>query len=129
LSTRNKSGFDAKPAARKKLKKPASHTKPNSAPQIRPTPIPIRDGKRSIKKIRKTFSAPASKVTNDDKGSLTGIATTERDISEPMGSMEKFGRMATVIQGSNDAITCQIADVWPTDTTLGTIPKLNGECS
>src|ERR1019366_7824346 len=43
----------------------------------------------------------------DDKGKLTGIATTERDISEQMGSLEKFRRMATVIQDSNDAITFQ----------------------
>jgi PAS domain-containing protein len=43
----------------------------------------------------------------DDKGMLTGIATTERDISERMGSLEKFRRMATVIQDSNDAITFQ----------------------
>ncbi|MGZ3693352.1 MAG: PAS domain-containing protein, partial [Bdellovibrionota bacterium] len=43
----------------------------------------------------------------DDKGKLTGIATTERDITERMGSLEKFRRMATVIQDSNDAITFQ----------------------
>ncbi len=43
----------------------------------------------------------------DDKGNLTGIATTERDISERMGALEKFRRMATVIQDSNDAITFQ----------------------
>ncbi len=43
----------------------------------------------------------------DDKGKLTGIATTERDISERMGALEKFRRMATVIQDSNDAITFQ----------------------
>ena len=46
----------------------------------------------------------------DDKGTLTGIATTERDISERMGSLEKFRRMATVIQDSNDAITFQDLD-------------------
>ncbi len=43
----------------------------------------------------------------DEKGNLTGVATTERDISERMGSLEKFRRMATVIQDSNDAITFQ----------------------
>ena len=43
----------------------------------------------------------------DDKGNLTGIATTERDITEKIGSLEKFRRMATVIQDSNDAITFQ----------------------
>jgi len=43
----------------------------------------------------------------DDKGKLTGIATTERDISERMSALEKFRRMATVIQDSNDAITFQ----------------------
>ncbi|HXH29823.1 MAG TPA: PAS domain S-box protein [Bacteriovoracaceae bacterium] len=43
----------------------------------------------------------------DDKGNLTGVATTERDISERMGALEKFRRMATVIQDSNDAITFQ----------------------
>ena len=29
----------------------------------------------------------------DDKGNLTGIATTERDITERIGSLEKFRRM------------------------------------
>ena len=43
----------------------------------------------------------------DDKGNLTGIATTERDISEQTKTLEKFRRMATVIQDSNDAITFQ----------------------
>jgi len=43
----------------------------------------------------------------DGEGNLTGIATTERDISERMGALEKFRRMATVIQDSNDAITFQ----------------------
>jgi len=44
-----------------------------------------------------------TKLTND-KGKLTGIATTERDISEQTRTLEKFRRMATVIQDSNDAI-------------------------
>ena len=39
----------------------------------------------------------------DDKGKLTGIATTERDISEQTRTLEKFRRMATVIEDSNDA--------------------------
>jgi PAS domain S-box-containing protein len=43
----------------------------------------------------------------DDKGKLTGIATTERDITEQTKTLEKFRRMATVIQDSNDAITFQ----------------------
>jgi len=43
----------------------------------------------------------------DDQGKLSGVATTERDISERMGALEKFRRMATVIQDSNDAITFQ----------------------
>jgi len=43
----------------------------------------------------------------DDKGKLTGIATTERDITEQTRTLEKFRRMATVIQDSNDAITFQ----------------------
>lgn len=47
-----------------------------------------------------------TKLTND-MGKLTGIATTERDISEQVGSLERFRRMATVIQDSNDAITFQ----------------------
>lgn len=47
-----------------------------------------------------------TKLTNDT-GKLTGIATTERDISEQVGSLERFRRMATVIQDSNDAITFQ----------------------
>ncbi|HXH29822.1 MAG TPA: PAS domain S-box protein [Bacteriovoracaceae bacterium] len=43
----------------------------------------------------------------DDKGKLTGVATTERDITEQTKTLEKFRRMATVIQDSNDAITFQ----------------------
>jgi PAS domain S-box-containing protein len=43
----------------------------------------------------------------DDKGKLTGIATTERDITVQTKTLEKFRRMATVIQDSNDAITFQ----------------------
>src|SRR5665647_3165362 len=43
----------------------------------------------------------------DDKGTLTGIATTERDITEQTKTLEKFRRMATVIKDSNDAITFQ----------------------
>jgi PAS domain S-box-containing protein len=46
----------------------------------------------------------------DDKGKLTGIATTERDITEQTRTLEKFRRMATVIQDSNDAITFQDLD-------------------
>jgi PAS domain S-box-containing protein len=46
----------------------------------------------------------------DDKGKLTGIATTERDITEQTKTLEKFRRMATVIQDSNDAITFQDLD-------------------
>ncbi len=46
----------------------------------------------------------------DDKGNLTGIATTERDITEQTKTLEKFRRMATVIQDSNDAITFQDLD-------------------
>lgn len=43
----------------------------------------------------------------DDKGMLTGLATTERDITVQTKTLEKFRRMATVIQDSNDAITFQ----------------------
>ncbi len=43
----------------------------------------------------------------DDKGILSGIATTERDITEQTRTLEKFRRMATVIRDSNDAITFQ----------------------
>jgi PAS domain S-box-containing protein len=46
----------------------------------------------------------------DDKGKLTGLATTERDITEQTRTLEKFRRMATVIQDSNDAITFQDLD-------------------
>ncbi len=46
----------------------------------------------------------------DDKGNLTGVATTERDITEQTKTLEKFRRMATVIQDSNDAITFQDLD-------------------
>jgi len=94
VSTRNKSEFDAKSTARKKLKKTATHTKLKTAPRIRPTPIQIPDAKGSIAKIRKTFSTPLSKFTIDDA-------------DERMGALEKFRRMATVIQDSNDAITFQ----------------------
>jgi len=63
----------------------------------------------------------------DDKGKLTGIATTERDITEQTRTLEKFRRMGTVIQDSNDAITFQDLDgnilawnrdVWLTNTKL-----------
>jgi len=43
----------------------------------------------------------------DDQGKLTGVATTGRDITEQAKTLEKFRRMATVIQDSNDAITFQ----------------------
>src|SRR5450631_1824853 len=43
----------------------------------------------------------------DDQGKLTGVATTGRDITEQTKTLEKFRRMATVIQDSNDAITFQ----------------------
>src|SRR5476649_2827968 len=46
----------------------------------------------------------------DDKGNLTGVATTERHITEQTKTLEKFRRMATVIQDSNDAITFQDLD-------------------
>ncbi len=46
----------------------------------------------------------------DDKGTLTGLATTERDITAQTKTLEKFRRMATVIQDSNDAITFQDLD-------------------
>jgi len=43
----------------------------------------------------------------DDQGKLTGVATTGRDITEQTKTLEKFRRMATVIQDSNDAVTFQ----------------------
>src|SRR5450631_4853359 len=43
----------------------------------------------------------------DGQGKLTGVATTGRDITEQTKTLEKFRRMATVIQDSNDAITFQ----------------------
>jgi two-component system CheB/CheR fusion protein len=46
----------------------------------------------------------------DDQGKLTGVATTGRDITEQTKTLEKFRRMATVIQDSNDAITIQDLD-------------------
>src|SRR5450631_2776568 len=69
--------------------------------------VPTLETKRKTKDGRIVDVWLTNTKLTDDKGKLTGIATTERDITERMGSLEKFRRMATVIQDSNDAITFQ----------------------
>jgi PAS domain S-box-containing protein len=69
--------------------------------------VPTLETKRKTKDGRILDVWLTNTKLTDEKGNLTGIATTERDISEQMGSLEKFRRMATVIQDSNDAITFQ----------------------
>ncbi len=69
--------------------------------------VPTLETKRKTKDGRIIDVWLTNTKLTDDKGKLTGIATTERDISERMGALEKFRRMATVIQDSNDAITFQ----------------------
>ncbi|MBC7428904.1 MAG: PAS domain S-box protein, partial [Bacteriovorax sp.] len=69
--------------------------------------VPTLETKRKTKDGKIVDVWLTNTKLTDDKGKLTGIATTERDISEQMGSLEKFRRMATVIQDSNDAITFQ----------------------
>ena len=69
--------------------------------------LPTRETKRKHKNGKIIDVWLTNTKLTDDKGKLTGIATTERDISERMGALEKFRRMATVIQDSNDAITFQ----------------------
>ena len=69
--------------------------------------VPTLETKRKTKDGRVVDVWLTNTKLTDDKGNLTGIATTERDISERMGALEKFRRMATVIQDSNDAITFQ----------------------
>src|SRR5476649_1845314 len=72
--------------------------------------VPTLETKRKTKDGRIVDVWLTNTKLTDDKGVLTGIATTERDISERMGALEKFRRMATVIQDSNDAITFQDLD-------------------
>src|SRR5450631_2374423 len=69
--------------------------------------VPTLETKRKTKDGRIVDVWLTNTKLTDDKGKLTGIATTERDITERTGSLEKFRRMATVIQDSNDAITFQ----------------------
>jgi len=69
--------------------------------------VPTLETKRKTKDGRIVDVWLTNTKLTDDQGMLTGIATTERDISEQMGALEKFRRMATVIQDSNDAITFQ----------------------
>jgi PAS domain S-box-containing protein len=69
--------------------------------------VPTLETKRKTKDGRIVDVWLTNTKLTDDKGNLTGIATTERDISEQIGALEKFRRMATVIQDSNDAITFQ----------------------
>src|SRR5476649_1431158 len=69
--------------------------------------VPTLETKRKTKDGKIVNVWLTNTKLTDDKGRLTGIATTERDISERMGALEKFRRMATVIQDSNDAITFQ----------------------
>ena len=69
--------------------------------------VPTLETKRKTKDDRIVDVWLTNTKLTDDKGKLTGIATTERDISEQTKTLEKFRRMATVIQDSNDAITFQ----------------------
>ncbi len=69
--------------------------------------VPNLETKRKTKDGRIIDVWLTNTKLTDDKGVLTGIATTERDISERISALEKFRRMATVIQDSNDAITFQ----------------------
>ncbi|MDD4972716.1 MAG: response regulator [Bacteriovorax sp.] len=69
--------------------------------------VPNLETKRKTKDGRILDVWLTNTKLTDDKGKLTGIATTERDISEQTKTLEKFRRMATVIQDSNDAITIQ----------------------
>src|SRR5476649_364785 len=69
--------------------------------------VPTLETKRKHKDGRIIDVWLTNTKLTDDKGKLTGIATTESDISERMGALEKFRRMATVVQDSNDAITIQ----------------------
>ena len=69
--------------------------------------VPTLETKRKTKDGRVVDVWLTNTKLTDDKGNLTGIATTERNISERMEALEKFRRMATVIQDSNDAITFQ----------------------
>src|ERR1035438_4311198 len=69
--------------------------------------LPNLETKRKHKDGRIVDVGLTNTKLTDDKGKLTGIATTERDITEQTKTLEKFRRMATVIQDSNDAITFQ----------------------
>ena len=69
--------------------------------------VPTLETKRKHKDGRIIDVWLTNTKLTDDKGKLTGIATTERDITEQTKTLEKFRRMATVIQDSNDAITFQ----------------------
>src|ERR1035438_8208379 len=72
--------------------------------------LPNLETKRKHKDGRIVDVGLTNTKLTDDKGKLTGIATTERDITEQTKTLEKFRRMATVIQDSNDAITFQDLD-------------------
>lgn len=69
--------------------------------------VPNLETKRKTKDGRIVDVWLTNTKLTDDKGKLTGIATTERDITVQTKTLEKFRRMATVIQDSNDAITFQ----------------------
>lgn len=69
--------------------------------------VPNLETKRKTKDGRIVDVWLTNTKLTDDKGKLTGIATTERDITLQTKTLEKFRRMATVIQDSNDAITFQ----------------------
>ncbi len=72
--------------------------------------VPTLETKRKAKDGKIVDVWLTNTKLTDDKGTLTGIATTERDITEQTKTLEKFRRMATVIQDSNDAITFQDLD-------------------
>src|SRR5665213_3303533 len=69
--------------------------------------VPNLETKRKTKDGRIVDVWLTNTKLTDDKGKLTGIATTERDITEQTKTLEKCRRMATVIEDSNDAITFQ----------------------
>ena len=58
--------------------------------------VPTLETKRKHKDGRIVDVWLTNTKLTDDKGNLTGVATTERDITEQTKTLEKFRRMATV---------------------------------
>jgi two-component system chemotaxis sensor kinase CheA len=69
--------------------------------------VPLLETKRKTKDGRIIDVWLTNTKLVDDQDKLTGVATTGRDITEQTKTLEKFRRMATVIQDSNDAVTFQ----------------------